>query len=150
LDPVLIRPAEPADLEAVCTITQLAPEVAQWSGRAVEDFLGAGGEVRVATGRGGVLGFLASRRAGDEIEILNLAVLPQFRRQGLGRQLVDAALLEARERGAKSAHLEVRSSNQQAIGFYSVCGFRVSGRRKRYYRDPVEDALLMEHSLGCP
>jgi ribosomal-protein-alanine N-acetyltransferase len=44
----------------------------------------------------------------------------------------------------------VRSSNEQAIGFYSVCGFRVSGRRKRYYRDPVEDALLMEHSLGCP
>lgn len=104
----------------------------------------------MATGRGGVLGFLASRRAGDEIEILNLAVLPQFRRQGLGRQLVEAALLEARERGAKSAHLEVRSSNQQAIGFYSVCGFRASGQRKRYYRDPVEDAVLMKRNLGCP
>ena len=149
LDPVLIRLAEPADVEAVCTVTRLAPEAAQWSERAVEGFLGAGGEVRVASGQGGVLGFLASRRAGDEVEILNLAVLPQFRRHGLGRQLVDAALQEARQRGARSAHLEVRSSNQQAIDFYSVCEFRVSGRRKGYYLDPVEDALLMEQSLGC-
>ena len=104
----------------------------------------------MATSNNAVAGFLASRRAADEIEILNLAVLPDFRRQGLGRQLMNAALLDAREGGATSAHLDVRSSNEQAIAFYGVCGFRTSGRRDSYYCDPAEDALLMEQRLGSP
>lgn len=150
MHPALIRPAGPADLRTVCAIARLAPEAAQWSETALESLLGAGGEIRLATSNGATAGFLVSRQAADEMEILNLAVLPEFRRNGVGRQLVEDALLGARERGAKSAHLEVRSSNRLAIAFYGVCGFRESGRRESYYRDPVEDALLMDRRLGFP
>ncbi len=150
MDAALIRQAGPADLRAVCTIARLAPEAAQWSETALESFLAAGGEIRLATSSGAVAGFLAARRAADEIEILNLAVLPEFRRQGLGRQLVQATMLEAQERGAASAHLEVRSSNGAAVAFYGACGFRASGRRENYYHNPVEDALLMGRRLGSP
>lgn len=150
MDPALIRQAERADLRAVCAIARLAPEAAQWSETALESLLGAGGEIRLMMRNGTITGFLVSRQAADEMEILNLAVLPEFRRNGLGRQLVEDALLIARRRGAKSAHLEVRSSNRLAIAFYRVCGFRASGRRESYYRDPVEDALLMDRGLGFP
>jgi ribosomal-protein-alanine N-acetyltransferase len=118
--------------------------------RALESFVASGGEVLLATRNGLIVGFLAARRAADEIEILNLAVLPEFRRKRFGRQLVEAALREAGEAGAQMAHLEVRCSNQAAIAFYEGCGFRPTGRRQAYYSNPLEDALLMERALAAP
>ncbi len=76
--------------------------------------------------------------AENEFEILNLAVAPEYRRQGLGSALLKAAGIL---RGAW--FLEVRASNLAAQEFYRKCGFTVAGNRKRYYQCPVEDAIVL-------
>ena len=86
--------------------------------------------------------------AGDEGEIANLAVAPSARRHGIGAALLDASLGEARRRGVKQVYLEVRESNAAARALYERRGFSVVGRRKRYYRHPDEDALLLRRTIG--
>jgi ribosomal-protein-alanine N-acetyltransferase len=81
---------------------------------------------------------------GDELHIANIAVAPKFRRRGLGRRLLQHVLARAAERGMKSATLEVRSGNRAAQDLYASFGFAVVGRRKRYYTNNREDALLMQ------
>jgi ribosomal-protein-alanine N-acetyltransferase len=80
----------------------------------------------------------------DELHIANLAVAPDFRKQGLGRRLLGHVLARAVESEMQSATLEVRSGNRAAQALYASFGFQVVGRRKRYYRDNNEDALLMQ------
>jgi [ribosomal protein S18]-alanine N-acetyltransferase len=80
----------------------------------------------------------------DEIHVSTLAVLPDYRGRGLGEYLLASALAQGMKQGARSAILEVRVSNLVAQGLYLKYGFRVSGRRRRYYRDNNEDALVME------
>jgi ribosomal-protein-alanine N-acetyltransferase len=90
-----------------------------------------------------VAGFIISRLVTDELHINNVAIRPQFRRRGIATQLLEAVLREGRRNGARLAFLEVRSGNTAAQGFYRRCGFQVTGRRRRYYNQPTEDALLM-------
>lgn len=92
---------------------------------------------------GGSLGaYLSVYHVADELEILNLAVLPGLRRRGLGRRLLGAALQAAPKMGMQKAWLEVRATNLAAIGLYESCGFRRAGRRRGYYTDSGEDALV--------
>lgn len=79
----------------------------------------------------------------DESEILNIAVTPGSRRSGLGARMLDAAMAEARVRGARKFFLEVRESNLAARALYESRGFTQLSRRKGYYRNPAEDALLL-------
>jgi ribosomal-protein-alanine N-acetyltransferase len=81
---------------------------------------------------------------GDEMHIANIAVAPRFRRRGLGRRLLAHVLHRAVEKGLLSATLEVRASNLAAQAMYANFGFVEIGRRKRYYSDNHEDALLMQ------
>ena len=81
--------------------------------------------------------------AADEGEILNLAVAPAGRRRGLGRALVEAMLEALRTRGIRQVYLEVRESNSSARALYASRGFKEVGRRKAYYRRPVEDAIVL-------
>ncbi len=81
---------------------------------------------------------------GDELHIANFAVAPKYRRRGLGRRLLHHVLARAAETGMKSATLEVRSGNQTAQILYTRFGFEIVGRRKRYYSNNHEDALLMQ------
>jgi ribosomal protein S18 acetylase RimI-like enzyme len=87
-----------------------------------------------------------------ECELEFLFVLPDRRRSGFGRMLVDAVLAWAEELGAQQVWLEVRSSNQAAQSLYRGCGFTSRGSRPGYYANPREDALLMGHQLweGAP
>lgn len=79
----------------------------------------------------------------DEVHIATIATHPDFRRQGIGEQLLLHALRAARTEGARRAFLEVRAGNLGAQSLYKKYGFIVDGRRPKYYRDNNEDALLM-------
>ena len=79
----------------------------------------------------------------DEIHIATIAVHPDYRGLGFGKWLLAYALLAASEEGACKAFLEVRAGNLTAQKLYKDFGFEVSGVRPRYYRDNMEDALLM-------
>jgi len=79
----------------------------------------------------------------DEAHIATIATHPDFRRQGIGEQILIQALLDVRAEGARRAFLEVRAGNVAAQSMYRKYGFVVDGIRPRYYRDNNEDALLM-------
>jgi [ribosomal protein S18]-alanine N-acetyltransferase len=79
----------------------------------------------------------------DEAHIATIAVHPDFRRQGLGEQILLHALKAVRDEGARRAFLEVRAGNSAAQAMYEKYGFEVAGVRPGYYRDNNEDALLM-------
>lgn len=102
------------------------------------------GAVDADGSRGPVIaGFIISRLIAGELHINNVAVRPEYRRQGIAARLLDEVLNAGRDQHARLAFLEVREGNIPAQGLYQSCGFQVSGRRKRYYNQPVEDALLM-------
>ena len=96
-----------------------------------------------------VAGFIAARMNADELHVNNIGVREEYRRRGLGGLLLGAALGAAAGRGATGAVLEVRASNLAAQALYARFGFAVAGRRKNYYRDPPEDALVMTMRLGA-
>ena len=86
----------------------------------------------------------------DELNLHILAVAPAERGRGLGRALMDAMHVEAATRGAATALLEVRVGNASAVGLYEACGYAVIGRRRGYYQDNGEDALVMSRPLPSP
>lgn len=88
--------------------------------------------------------YISFYHTADELEILNIAVSPSRRRQGLGRRVLGMALQVAGKMGIRKSLLEVRESNTPAIGLYESAGFRPVGRRRNYYRSPDEDALIYE------
>ena len=92
-------------------------------------------------------GFLLGRIAGDEAELLTLAVAPEARGQGEGRALVRGFLKDCRDRGAKAVFLEVAADNAAAIGLYRATGWSQVGQRRSYYA-PGLDALVMRHDLA--
>jgi ribosomal-protein-alanine acetyltransferase len=94
-----------------------------------------------------IAGFIISRLVAGELHINNMAVRPEVRRRGIAAQLLAAVLSHGRSNGAHLAFLEVRAGNAAAQGLYQRCGFQVTGRRNRYYGQPVEDALLMSLPL---
>ncbi len=79
----------------------------------------------------------------DEAHITILAIHPRYHRQGLGQTLLYALLKTACDRGLERATLEVRASNLAAISLYQKFGFKTAGRRRRYYKDNGEDALIL-------
>ena len=94
-----------------------------------------------------IAGFIVARIFAEELHVNNVAVRPEFQRKHLGFQLLQRSLAQAKNRGASVAQLEVRAGNAAAQGLYRRCGFAVVGKRKKYYRQPTEDALLMDLTL---
>ena len=99
---------------------------------------------------GAIVGYVVALEAADEGEILNLAVAPAGRRSGLGRALVERILEALTASGVRQVYLEVRESNAPARSLYAAHGFKEAGRRKQYYRRPVEDAIVLRHTLKRP
>ncbi len=97
---------------------------------------------------GRLLAYLSLYHIGEEMEILNLAVTPARRRQGLGSRLLGLVLQIGRNMGIEHVLLEVRESNVAARSLYAGLGFRQVGVRRRYYPDNGEDALLLRLELG--
>ena len=94
-----------------------------------------------------VLGFLIASQVGPEWELENIVVAPASRRKGLATRLFTTLLARARETNSEQVFLEVRESNQPAQAFYVRLGFEESGRRKLYYSNPPEDAVLYRLAL---
>jgi [ribosomal protein S18]-alanine N-acetyltransferase len=94
-------------------------------------------------------GYLCLWEIGHEIHVTNLAVHPSFRRRGTARALLAHVLEGARRNGVELVFLEVRPTNAEALALYESFDFRVIGRRKGYYFDTGEDALVMEARLGA-
>lgn len=115
-----------------------------WTERAFRNELGhQHGIFLVAHIEGKVAGYACAWILADEAHVTNIAVHPEHRRQGLGRKLILELLLRAQERGAICATLEVRAGNEAAIAMYEGLGFESCGRRKGYYPDNREDAIVM-------
>ena len=94
-----------------------------------------------------VAGYVVAFSIGEDGELLNVAVEPRFRGKGLAGQMLDAVLIQLGARGVRTAFLEVRESNRAARSLYESRGFIEIGRRSKYYRRPVEDALVLRRTL---
>ena len=94
-----------------------------------------------------VVGYIGSQTVIDESDVLNVAVTPEYRRQGIAQQLIEELSGELRARNVRMLTLEVRVSNDAAIALYEKLGFRQVGRRKNYYFNPKEDAWILRKEL---
>lgn len=137
----------PADAGMLEKIGQLEREVFPdpWSVRSLENCLKnpAFAILAAIDGQGGLLGYLIGSLTPPEGEICTFAVSPGRRREGIGRALLIDFLQRGVEIGCEQVFLEVRAGNLPALTLYKSCGFVEYGRRKSYYRNPVEDAVLM-------
>ncbi len=121
-----------------------------WSLRSVEDVLLYDDRIFCVAKEketGAVLGFAGIMVTVDEAELLNIAVSSKYRRNGIGQMLMDCMLKEAKKHRAGRILLEVRKSNHAARHLYEKNGFTAFAERKGYYRNPKEDAVMMEKRL---
>ncbi len=116
-----------------------------WSARSIE------GELTnplslwlIAEVNGTAAGYIGSQTVGDAADMMNVAVDPAYRRQGVAQKLLDALWQALCARGAKTLTLEVRASNAAAIALYEKNAYVQIGRRPGYYRHPKEDALILQ------
>ena len=92
---------------------------------------------------GRVWGYVGSQTVLDESDMMNVAVDPRFRRQGIARALIETLIAELSKMGSRCLRLEVRVSNENARALYARMGFQQLGLRKNYYYNPKEDALIL-------
>ena len=95
-----------------------------------------------------IAGYIVARLGAGELHINNVAVRDEYRKQGIGSSLLRRILAAGKSCGATDGLLEVRAGNRAAQGLYERCGLRIIGRRRNYYSEPVEDALIMRITLG--
>ncbi len=151
---MMIRLLRPGEGKRAAELVRACPGAADWSADDYERLAADAGPEHVCLiveqPPGIVAGLLVARTVAEEAELLNIAVLPEQRRLGLGTALLAEALRRLAAAGARKTWLEVRESNQPAIAFYRQHGFTVLGRRRAYYRAPMEDALLLGRELHAP
>lgn len=138
---VTIRSAVLGDVPALLVLEKQAISAAHWTDeqyrRRVED-----GVILVGEEEGRPSGFVCARAVAGEWEIENIVVAAEQRRRGVGAALLREILLRVREEAGTAVWLEVRESNEAARRIYEKRGFRESGRRRGYYQNPVEDAVV--------
>ena len=146
-----IRAMVEGDLDRVLGIAASLVTAPQWSRSAYETAIGSGDGPRritlVAERSGEVIGFVVARVAALVAEIETIAVDGNEQGVGFGSSLLLATFDELRLAGATEVELEVRASNQSALRFYQGAGFGEVGRRRGYYRAPVEEAILLRLEL---
>lgn len=146
MNKIRLRPLQFSDCEAVAEIAeQCLPE--HWSLGSVRSVLKYENNIYYVAHsieQSLVVGFAGIMVIADEAELLNIAVNPDFRRQGIGKLLLGRMLQEANKAGAFRLLLEVRESNFDARKLYYQHQFVEIGTRRGYYRDPIEDAVIME------
>ncbi len=138
-----LRPLTADALDAVAEMEQMIFSE-PWSRAALELLLGDGYvALAVQETSGRTVGYAGMLLAPNEGQIINVAVHPDARGQGLGRLLMQGLIAAAREKKLAVLSLEVRAGNERAIGLYRSLGFSVVGQRKNFYKRPTEDARVM-------
>ena len=147
--PLSIEPMQSQDLDEVLAIERASFSM-PWSRGAFLYELEQNQVARcyVVRDEARVVGYICLWEVADEMHVTNIAVHPDARRRGIGRLLLARTLGEARQRVMRIVVLEVRPSNVEARALYESFGFRVVGRRRGYYYDTGEDALVMEVALA--
>jgi ribosomal-protein-alanine N-acetyltransferase len=102
----------------------------------------------VAEDNGRVAGYVGSQTVLGESDMMNVAVHPDYRKQGIATTLIVGLVEELRKRESHCLTLEVRASNENAISLYQKLEFQQVGCRKNYYRNPKEDALILRKEWG--
>jgi len=156
---IAIRPAALHDVPAILALERQAPGAAHWSLEQYEKLV-RGGVVLLAEHvaepvvehapapckspeeQGVLCGFICAHAVESEWEIENVVVAAEFLRRGIGDALVGVLIQRAESEAASAILLEVRASNRPARSLYEKHGFRETGRRRAYYQNPVEDAIL--------
>jgi ribosomal-protein-alanine acetyltransferase len=162
------RPATAADIPALIQLELAAAGAAHWSREQYERMFAAlddqvdprhadpkhvitlieSNEIEIRNAPPALLGFVVVRQVGEEWELENLAVAKSARRRGLATMLMEDLVSFAQRAGIEKIFLEVRESNQAARALYQKSGFTETGRRKNYYEQPSEDAILYCRDLG--
>jgi ribosomal-protein-alanine acetyltransferase len=140
--PVAIRSASLNDVPAILAIEQRAPGAAHWTAEQYYKLMGSGVILVAEEAAGELCGFVCAKSVAGEWEIENVVVAAEFLRRGIANELVRGLIQRATGEAASALLLEVRESNLPARRLYEKHGFREVGRRRGYYRDPVEDAIL--------
>lgn len=153
---IIVRMAAESDVGQISDIWR-ACGLSQWPHRDIELETGRNESIFLAahaSGRESIAGFILGRRVpsadnetGADAEIYNIGVHPESRRLRVGSALINSFIDRCRQASVIRIWLEVRESNVTAQKFYRKHGFAVAGTRKSFYRDPVEDALVMRFSV---
>jgi len=160
-----IRAATPEDIPFIIELERVSPTAAHWSEpqyqQAVSQTDSSDRIALLAETPAGIsasdqtllpcciIGFLVARRVGPEWELENIVVASQARGRGLGKRLLDALIVHAKNLDGVSVLLEVRESNTAARRLYEKAGFRQNARRASYYKEPTEDAILYVLALNA-
>jgi ribosomal-protein-alanine N-acetyltransferase len=152
---VRIRKARKADIDRIIDIERSWQHLSHWSIDSYYRLLNDDSftssfvaEVDGEKGRPSIVGFVIFHIAADVSEIYNIAVESAHARSGIGNELMRAAVNESGKRSARKVLLEVRKSNNPAINFYLKFNFKITGDRKNYYSNPIEDAYVMELAIS--
>jgi ribosomal-protein-alanine N-acetyltransferase len=133
-----IHVAQVAELEKICFGSEA------WSEKSVTSELENKLALWLVADEGGkVLGYVGSQTVLDETDMMNVAVHPDYRNQGIATGLIVGLIGALKQRGSRCLTLEVRASNEPAKKLYEGLGFSQIGLRKNYYRNPKEDALIL-------
>jgi ribosomal-protein-alanine N-acetyltransferase len=154
-DPITILMANGGHIPEMVRLERQSPTAAHWSeaqyGRLFQAKEGVNSRLALVAERHGtgqpdappaVLGFLIARHLAPEWELENIVVAPEVRGQRIGTRLMEDLLARAEQTNSQLVFLEVREFNTPARALYEKLGFHQTGRRKFYYSDPVEDAIL--------
>ncbi len=148
MDEINIRQAKLYDVPALARIERDSFG-SPWSAEEITKDVTAGGNVYVAVAEygGEKAGYGEIRFVAGEAQIYNIAIAPEFRREGIGEALLRHMITRAEDNGCDLVTLEVRGGNEPAMALYTKLGFREVGRRKGYYAKGGEDAVLMDLDL---
>ena len=141
---IKIVPMNPGHVARIAEIEKQCFGADAWSERSVSSELNNALALwLVAEDEGAVVGYVGSQTVFPETDMMNVAVLPERRREGIAEVLIDSLITELKRMGSSSLTLEVRVSNLPAVSLYQKLGFCQVGRRPNYYRNPREDALIL-------
>lgn len=148
---ITVRSAAPSDIPLLLALQNQSATSAQWSEGQYKDVFSGDGPSRLLLAAEvapcQTMGFLLALHVASEWELENIVVAPAWRHSGIGCRLLTALIETAKQTNSEAVFLEVRESNFAARGLYEKCGFQQTGRRKSYYSNPLEDAIIYRLSL---